>query len=306
VVEVVVNDGFSEDMVITLAAIAEKYSEHPLAKSVMALATKRSIVVPDPDEFKAEVGFGVTASYEGNSIVVGKEEFFRERGITLSEHLISQVSTQTEHGRTAVLVACGGDAVGLIAVADEVRAETAGAVAAFKTLGIRHITMLTGDNSRVAQAVAEQIGVDDFHAGLLPEDKQQVVKDLQAQGRTVAMVGDGINDAPALALADIGIVMGAAGTDAAIEAADVTLMNDDLVRVVEFVQMSRLVLRRIRLNIFFSIIYNAIGLTMATLGMMTPIIAVVFQEAGCFSVVLSSTLLLWARPSHKRKYGARW
>ncbi|MCL5103585.1 MAG: HAD-IC family P-type ATPase, partial [Armatimonadetes bacterium] len=233
-----------------------------------------------------------------------KEEFMRGRDINLPPRLVAEIATQTERGRTAILVACEGDAVGLIAIADEVRPETALAVAALKALGVRHIIMLTGDNSRVAQAVADQIGVDEFRARLLPEDKQRVVKELQGQGRTVAMVGDGINDAPALALADIGIVMGAAGTDAAIEAADVTLMNDDLARVVDFIQMSRMVLHRIRLNIFLSIIYNAIGLTLATLGMLTPIVAVVFQEAGCFSVVLSSTLLLWARPRRGYKYSA--
>jgi len=184
----------------------------------------------------------------------------------------------------------------LMAIADEVKPETARAVAALKAIGVRHISMLTGDNPRVAQAVAKQIGVEDFRAGLLPEDKQQIVKELRDQGRTVAMVGDGINDAPALALADVGIVMGAAGTDVAIEAADVTLMNDDLDRVVDFMQMSRKVLRRIRLNIFFSIVYNAIGLLLGTMGLLTPVVAVIFQEAGCISVVLSSTLLLWARP----------
>jgi P-type E1-E2 ATPase len=192
------------------------------------------------------------------------------------------------------LVARGNDSVGLVAIADEVRPETSHAIAALKALGVRHIAMLTGDSSRVAQAVAQQIGVDEFRAGLLPEDKQRAIKEWQGQGKTVAMVGDGINDAPSLALADVGIVMGAAGTHVAIEAADVTLMNDDLSRVVEFVQMSRKVLKRIKLNIFFSIIYNAVGLTLGILGLLTPVMAVIFQEAGCVSVVLSSTLLLWA------------
>jgi len=177
-----------------------------------------------------------------------------------------------------------------------VRPETVQAVEQLRALGVRQIIMLTGDNATVAQAVATQSHLDGFRAGLLPEDKQRVVQELKGQGRIVAMVGDGINDAPALALADIGIVMGATGTHVAIEAADVTLMNDDLTRVADFVAMSRKVLRRIKLNIFLSIIYNAIGLTLGTVGLLTPVVAVLFQEAGCISVVLSSTLLLWARP----------
>ena len=155
--------------------------------------------------------------------------------------------------------------------------------------------MLTGDHPQVAEAVARVIGVDDFQAELLPEQKQEFVKKLQVDGHVVGMIGDGINDAPALALADVGIAMGAAGADVAIETADVTLMNDDISGVADFMWMSAKVLRRIKLNIFFSMIYNVIGLTLGVLGLMTPIMAVIFQEAGCGTVVLSSTLLLWSK-----------
>jgi P-type E1-E2 ATPase len=187
--------------------------------------------------------------------------------------------------------------VGLIAVADEIRPETRATIAELhRVMGNDNITMLTGDNELVARSVAEQIGVRSYKAGLLPEQKQAFVKALQASGHTVAMIGDGINDAPALALADVGIAMGAAGTDVAIETADVTLMNDDLSRVAEFILMSRTVLRRIKLNIFFSIIYNVIGIALGALGMLTPIWAITFQEAGCVTVVFSSMQLLWATP----------
>jgi Cd2+/Zn2+-exporting ATPase len=294
-VEVIGADGEDEREVLRLAAIAEKYSEHPLARSVMALAAQRRLDVPDPDDFKNEVGMGITASHAGETVVVGKPEFLRNLGIAVCERLEQALAAQAELGRTAVLVARGRYAVGLVAIADEVRTETAQAVMALKELGSR-IIMLTGDNPRVAQAVAREIGVDEFRAGLLPEDKQRFIKEWQDKGKTIAMIGDGINDAPSLALADVGIVMGAAGTDVAIEAADVTLMNDDLSRVVDFVRMSRKVLRRIKLNIFFSIIYNAVGLTLAMFGLLTPVLAVMFQEAGCVTVVISSTLLLWTRP----------
>jgi P-type E1-E2 ATPase len=197
--------------------------------------------------------------------------------------------------------------VGLIAIADEVRPETPRVISALKRdFGIEKITMITGDNHRVAKAIAAQIGMDDFQAELLPEQKQELVRGLQNEGHLVGMIGDGINDAPALALADIGFAMGTSGTDVAIETADVTLMNDDLSRVAEFVWMSQKVLRRIKLNIFFSIIYNVVGLIMASLGMLTPVLAVIFQEAGCITVVFSSTLLLWSKTdlySHSNNQG---
>ena len=299
VMEVLNAAGTTADETIRLAAIAEKYSEHPLAKAVMALAAERRLEIPDPDEFRIEVGMGVAATCGGMNIVVGRNDFLKKQGIGLPEPVEQEIITQTELGRTVVLVAQDDNIKGIISIADAVKPETLQAIEALKGLGLHNIVMLTGDNSKVAQAVAQQIGVNEYHAEQLPEDKQRVIKDLQNQGRIVCMVGDGINDAPTLALADVGIAMGAAGTHVSIEASDVTLMNDDLFRLVEFVQMSRKVLKRIKLNIFFSIIYNAIGLTLAMLGHLSPVMAVIFQEAGCVTVVLSSTLLLWAKtPQH--------
>ncbi len=295
VVDVIAFDGQLENDVLQMAAIAEKYSEHPLAKSVMTLAKERGIETPDPDDFNIEIGMGVRARCNGKDIFVGKEDFLRSEGILIDAEIEQTVKEQTHQGRTVVLVANDKHAVGLITIADEIRPQTHQAIASLKAMGIKNITMLTGDNHRVAASVAEQIGVDDFQAELLPEDKLQFVKKLQSQGHLVGMIGDGINDAPALALADVGIAMGTAGTDVAIETADVTLMNDDLSRVVEFMEMSKKVLLRIKLNIFFSIIYNVVGLALASFGMLTPVLAVIFQETGCVTVVFSSALLLWAK-----------
>lgn len=297
VLDVVAFDGMSKNDVIQMAAVAEKYSEHPLAKAVLSCARDGGVEVQDPDDFKVEVGRGVVARWKGRDIAVGQMDFLHSKGIVLSVQAEGAISNQTEQGRTTVLVASGTQAVGLLAIADEIRPETQAAVAALhKVMGNTNITMLTGDNVRVARAVAKQIGVEQVQAGLLPEQKQEFIKRLQDAGHTVGMIGDGINDAPALALADVGIAMGATGTDVAIETADVMLMNDDLSRVVDFILMSRAVLRRIKLNIFLSIIYNVIGLVLGSLGMLTPVVAIIFQEAGCISVVLSSTLLLWAQP----------
>ncbi len=305
VLEVISGDGMPKDEVLNLAAIAEKYSEHPLAKAVMAIAKERALEVPDPDEFRIEVGKGIVSSHNGQEIVVGRDVFLREQGIVIPAWIEQAVTDQSDLGRTAILVARDREAIGLLSIADEIRAETVGAIESLKSLGVGKTTMLTGDNSKIAQAVASQIGVDEFRAELLPEDKESAIKEMKNKGKIVAMVGDGINDAPALALADVGIVMGGTGADVAIEAADVTLMDGNLSRLVEFVQMSRKVLRRIKLNIFFSIIYNVIGLTLAMLGHLTPVMAVIFQEAGCVTVVLSSTLLLWAKVPDLKSSGAK-
>ena len=295
VVDVVSLDGMPAEEVLRLAAIAEKYSEHPLARSVMARAKECDIEVPDPDQFNIEVGMGVAARFDGKGILVGKKKFLQDKGAHITDCIENAISEQTEQGRTTVLVANDLKPVGLIAIADEIRSETPHAISSLKAMGLKEIIMLTGDNHKVAKAVAEEIGVDDFQAELLPEQKLQFVEKLQKQGKVVGMIGDGINDAPALALADVGIAMGAAGTDVAVETADVALMNDNLSLVVNFMEMSKKVLLRIKLNIFFSIIYNVIGFILAGFGMLTPVLAVTFQEAGCITVVFSSTLLLWTK-----------
>jgi len=288
-------NGKGQDDILRMACIAEKYSEHPLARSILAAGRERNLDIPDPDHFVSATGMGVEARWNTAKILVGKQAFLQEAGVSIVSHVEREIAKQSEQGRTTVLVAHNDEVVGLLAIADEIRPEIAETIQLLKTMGVERITMLTGDHPQVAEAVARAIGVDDFQAELLPEQKQEFVRKLQADGHIVGMIGDGINDAPALALADVGIAMGAAGTDVAIETADVTLMNDNLSGVADFMWMSAKVMRRIKLNIFFSMIYNGIGLTLGVLGLMTPIIAVIFQEAGCVTVVFSSTLLLWAK-----------
>ncbi|MCG2661841.1 MAG: cation-translocating P-type ATPase [Kiritimatiellae bacterium] len=288
-------NGKGPEDILRIARIAEKYSEHPLARSILAAGKKRQLDIPDPDHFESATGMGVEARWNNAKILVGKQAFIQQAGVSIVAHVEREIAKQSELGRTVVLVAHNNEAIGLLAIADEIRPEIAQTIRLLKTMGVERITMLTGDHPRVAEAVAKAIGVDDFQAELLPEHKQAFVRKLQAEGHVVGMIGDGMNDAPALALADVGIAMGAAGTDVAIETADVTLMNDNLSGVADFMWMSAKVMRRIKLNIFFSMIYNVIGLALGVMGMMTPIMAVIFQEAGCVTVVFSSTLLLWAK-----------
>jgi len=295
VMEIVCFNRQSTDDVLRLACIAEKYSEHPLARAVLAAGREKGLSQEEPEHFTSSAGKGVEATWKGDRIQVGRLSLFGDQESAGTVQIGQALARQSEQGRTAVLVALNDVVIGLLAIADEIRPEMPSAIRALKETGVKRITMLTGDHPQVAAAVARAIGVDDFQAELLPEQKQAFVKTCQAAGQVVGMVGDGVNDAPALALADVGIAMGAAGTDVAIETADVTLMNDDLSGVAEFMWMSSKVLRRIKLNIFFSMIYNVIGLTLSIFGLMTPIIAVIFQEAGCVTVVVSSTLLLWAK-----------
>lgn len=295
VVEIIAFNGSTKDDVLKMACIAEKYSEHPLARSILAAGKERKLEIPDPEHFTSATGMGVEAKLNSERIMVGKSSFLKDSGIALGTSVEYEVELQSKNGCTAVLVACGTRIAGLLAIADEVRPEIPETIRLLRAMGIKKITMLTGDHQQVAAAVAGKIGVDDFQAGLLPEQKQDFVRKLQNEGHVVGMIGDGINDAPALALADVGIAMGAAGTDVAIETADVTLMNDNISGVADFIWMSGKVLRRIKLNIFFSIIYNVIGLSLSVIGLMTPIVALIFQEAGCLTVVFSSTLLLWSK-----------
>jgi Cd2+/Zn2+-exporting ATPase len=288
-------NGKGQDDILRMACIAEKYSEHPLARSILAAGRERNLDIPDPDHFVSATGMGVEARWNTANIRVGKQAFLQAAGVPIVSRVDREITRQSEQGRTGVLVAYNDEVVGLLAIADEIRPEIAETIQLLKTMGVERITMLTGDHPQVAEAVARAIGVDDFQAELLPEQKQEFVRKLQADGHIVGMIGDGINDAPALALADVGIAMGAAGTDVAIETADVTLMNDNLSGVADFMWMSAKVMRRIKLNIVFSMIYNVIGLALGVMGLMTPIIAVIFQEAGCVTVVFSSTLLLWSK-----------
>ena len=303
VVEVIARPGYREEDVVLLAATGEKFSEHPLARAILAAAGAWNILVLDPDEFQSETGMGITARSGEHNLIIGKKEFLNAKGVPLDDKVLNIIAKQTGLGRTVILVARDTTVVGLIAIADEIRPGTAEAVKVLKKMGMKNIIMLTGDNATVAKAVSTSIGIDGYQANLLPEQKLDVVQQLQEKGQSVGMIGDGINDAPALAKADVGVAMGATGTDVAIETADVTLMKDDLWQFVDFFWMSQKVIRRIKINIGLSIVYNAVGLILGVQAMLSPITATIYQEAGCISVVLSSTLLLWVKPGFSHTTG---
>ena len=276
----------SKDEVVRYAAIAEKFSEHPISKAVIAKATELGVSIPDPTKFNILPGRGVEAYYGKHEILIGKGMM----DTAVAEEEDKAISEFENEGRTVLPVILDKHVVGLIAVADTIRGNSRDAIERLRRLGIKTV-MITGDNMRAAKSIAGQIGVDEFYAELLPEQKVEVIGKMKSGG-VVAMVGDGVNDAPALANADVGFAMGAAGSDVAIETADVALLGDDLTKVEYTIKLSRKAFSKMKMNIAFSIAWNILGLTLASLGLLVPISAAVLQEAGCISVVINSALLL--------------
>jgi P-type Cu+ transporter len=260
----------SEDDLLRWAASVEQNSEHPLAHAIVVGAKDRNLSVPAVDQFNSVTGNGVYGTVEGKKTLVGNRSLLEEKNVQHLSTLDERADELQRQGRTVMYIAVDGQLAGLVAVSDPIKGSTAEAVQSLHDLGLK-IIMLTGDNAKTAKTVAEKLGIDEFHAGVQPEDKHKRIKGLKAEGRKVAMAGDGINDAPALAEADVGIAMGT-GTDVAIESAGVTLVKGDLRGIVRAIKLSRHTMRNIRQNLFFALIYNALGVPIAA-GVLYPISA---------------------------------
>lgn len=261
VVSRVAASGISERELLQTAASLEAQSEHPLARAVMNAAKKEGIDLPGVTEFQSTTGRGISAKFDGKIVLVGKEKFLRDAEVRISDQLGKEAERLQEKAQTTVWVAVSGDALGILGIADPIKETSYQAVDALHQMGLK-ITMCTGDNRRTAEAVARELGIDEFKAEVMPDEKIDIIKKLRSEGAIVAMAGDGINDAPALAAAHIGIAMGT-GTDVAIESAGITLVKGDLMGIVKAMQISRAVMRNIRQNLFFAFIYNALGVPIA-------------------------------------------
>ncbi|KAB1148651.1 copper-translocating P-type ATPase [Streptomyces luteolifulvus] len=287
--DVYVAEGVDKDELLRLAGALEHASEHPIARAVAAGAVDRTGSLPVPENFENVAGLGVQGVIDGHAVLVGREKLLRDWAIELPAELAEAKAGAEAEGRTAVTVAWDGEARGVLTVADAVKETSAEAVAELRGLGLKPV-LLTGDNQLVAESVAKAVGIDEVIAEVLPEDKVDVVKRLQSEGRTVAMVGDGVNDAAALATADLGLAMGT-GTDAAIEAGDLTLVRGDLRVAADAIRLSRRTLSTIKSNLFWAFGYNVAAIPLAALGMLNPMIAGAAMAFSSVFVVTNSLRL---------------
>jgi P-type Cu+ transporter len=278
---------FQEGM-LAYAVSAERGSEHPLAQAIVEYGKRQQIAVKPFEHFTALAGHGIEAIIDGKRVLVGTRKLMKENSVDILRHEEKMVRLEAE-GKTAMLVAIDGELAGIIAVADTIKENAKAAIQALKQLGI-DVFMVTGDNERTAKAIAKQAGIDHVYAEVLPEDKANIVEKLQREGKRVAMVGDGINDAPALAKADIGMAIGT-GTDVAIETADVTLVGGDLAHIPKAIELSRKTMANIRQNLFWALFYNTIGIPVAAAGLLEPWIAGAAMAFSSVSVVTNALRL---------------
>jgi len=299
--DVVPADGFGERDLLVLAASAERPSEHPLAGAVVAGARSHALPLSEPNGFESVTGRGIRATIRGRSVLVGSPAFLGEAGVDTAA--LDEVAERlSADGRTPLMVAIDGRAAGVLGVADTLKPDSAAAVATLRGLGLQ-VAMLTGDNRRTAAAIARQAGVERVLAEVLPDRKASEVRRLQGEDRRVAMVGDGINDAPALAQADVGMAIGT-GTDVAIEASDVTLISGALSGVVTAIRLSRATMRNIRENLFFAFAYNAVGIPLAA-GVLYPFFGLRLSPMIAAGAMALSSLSVVSNANRLRRFRAQ-
>ncbi|CKN67925.1 Putative metal cation-transporting P-type ATPase C CtpC [Mycobacterium tuberculosis] len=289
---VAMHKDWEPEQVLAYAASSEIHSRHPLAEAVIRSTEERRISIPPHEECEVLVGLGMRTWADGRTLLLGSPSLLRAEKVRVSKKASEWVDKLRRQAETPLLLAVDGTLVGLISLRDEVRPEAAQVLTKLRANGIRRIVMLTGDHPEIAQVVADELGIDEWRAEVMPEDKLAAVRELQDDGYVVGMVGDGINDAPALAAADIGIAMGLAGTDVAVETADVALANDDLHRLLDVGDLGERAVDVIRQNYGMSIAVNAAGLLIGAGGALSPVLAAILHNASSVAVVANSSRLI--------------
>jgi len=289
---VAMHQDWEPEQVLAYAASSEIHSRHPLAEAVIRSTEERRISIPPHEECEVLVGLGMRTRADGRTLLLGSPSLLRSEKVRVSKKATEWVNRLRRQAETPLLLAVDGTLVGLVSLRDEVRPEAAEVLTELRARGVRRIVMLTGDHPDIAEIVAGELGIDEWRAEVMPEDKLAVVRALQAEGFVVGMVGDGVNDAPALAAADIGIAMGLAGTDVAVETADVALTNDDLHRLLDVRDLGARAVDVIRQNYGMSIAVNAVGLAIGAGGALSPVLAAILHNASSVAVVANSSRLI--------------
>lgn len=295
-----INQDYNEEEVLLWASTAEKFSEHPLGKAVYKAAREKSLDVTDPEEFKIELGKGVIASVENKKVLVGNKKLIAANMIELTKEQNSLISSYESQGMTVLIVTLENSIIGLITVADKIKSRSKETVQELKEMGVNEILLLTGDNKNAASAIAKQVGIDKVYAEQLPEDKVNLIESQLNDNRKVCMIGDGINDAPALAISNVGVSMGALGADVAIETADIALMSDDISKVPELINLSKKVLGTISVNIVVPILINFVAILLAAFGIIGPVAGALIHNLGSVLVVANSSRLIKYRTNSKQ------
>ena len=291
VVEIKKYDEHTEKEIIECAAVAEKFSGHPLSKAILKKAEDLKISIPDPEDFKVIKGKGITAICSGRKIVFGSRELMQDESIKFLPEINGYMEKLERDGKTPLITAHDGAVCGVITVSDVIRKNARESLFALRSAGIKKIIMLTGDNDRTGRAIGELLGIDEVHSEMLPDEKVEQIKKLLNKNDKIVMVGDGINDAPAITSADVGIAMGAAGTDVAIESANIALMSDDLSKIPEAILLGKRTFRTIKQNITLGLIFNIVGMGLAATGILSPMAAAVAHVLPDFIVFINSAKL---------------
>ncbi len=279
----------NEEGILILAASAESKSEHPLGKAIVSCANERGLLICDCDDFSMQAGKGIKASVNGRNVICGNEQFLSENGIKTAAEK-QKAECYTMQGKALVYVAESGKCIGAVTLADKIRPETAKVIAEIKSMGADSV-LLTGDNKRTAEYFAEKSGITEVYSELLPENKQQIIIKLQSENRTVCMIGDGVNDAPALKTADVGVAMGSMGSDIAVEAADIALMSDDITKIPYLKRLSDATVRTIKASITLSMCINLVAVVLSVAGILNPTTGALVHNAGSCFVILIAALL---------------
>jgi len=299
--QIITLNGLHQNELLALAAATERYSEHPIGRSIWRAAQEKNLSLADPSDFRALPGFGVTAQVQQRAVIIGSRGLLAEQGIAWLDTASQHFQALEEQGHTVVPVAVDGCVAGLIALSDTPRPEARAAIAELKRLGIEQVVMITGDNPRSADQIARQLGIDKVYSQVLPQDKLRILRELQAEGKKVAFVGDGVNDAPALAAADVGIAMGLAGSDVALETADIGLMTDEIERIPQVIAISHQALRAIRQNVIFSMSWNVFSVFLGSFGVIGPVVGAIMHELSALPALANSARIIQYKPERGRK-----